>query len=320
MKSRGQEPLLPKDTYEFVTELYRLVDRDIADFERTGDDDFSFAIPGVSRFRVSTFKQRGSYSAVIRVIAFTLPQPSELGIPDSVMKLADARNGMVLVTGPAGSGKSTTLACIIDRINRSREAHIITLEDPLEYLHRHNKSIVSQREICTDTESYLTALRAALRQSPDVILLGEMRDYETINTAVTAAETGHLIFSSLHTIGAANTIDRIIDAFPATQQRQISIQLASVLQAVVSQKLIPAVDGGEIPAFEIMVLTPAIRNLIREGKVHQIDGTIYSSSADNMIAMDTSILNLCKAGKITQHTAIAEAVNPDIMTKRLNLL
>jgi twitching motility protein PilT len=319
MESLNSDVLLPNDTFDFVTNLYTLAERSISDFERTGDDDFSFAIPGISRFRVSTFKQRGSYSAVIRVIAFNLPQPSELGIPESVMKLADSRNGMILVTGPAGSGKSTTLACIIDRINRTREAHIITLEDPLEYLHRHDKSIVSQREICTDTESYLTALRAALRQSPDVILLGEMRDYETINTAVTAAETGHLIFSSLHTIGAANTIDRIIDAFPATQQHQISIQLASVLQAVVSQKLIPAVNGEEIPVFEIMVLTPAIRNLIREGKVHQIDGIIYTSAADNMIAMDTSILNLCRAGKISEHTALAEAVNPDIMAKRLKL-
>jgi twitching motility protein PilT len=319
MESLDSEVLLPGDTYDFVTNLYTLAERDISDFERTGDDDFSFAIPGISRFRVSTFKQRGSYSAVIRVIAFNLPQPSELGIPDSVMKLADSRNGMILVTGPAGSGKSTTLACIIDRINHTREAHIITLEDPLEYLHRHDRSIVSQREICTDTESYLTALRAALRQSPDVILLGEMRDYETINTAVTAAETGHLIFSSLHTIGAANTIDRIIDAFPASQQHQISIQLASVLQAVVSQKLIPSKNGEEIPVFEIMVLTPAIRNLIREGKVHQIDGIIYTSAADNMIAMDTSILNLFRAGKISEHTALTEAVNPDIMAKRLKL-
>jgi twitching motility protein PilT len=317
MAMLDDEVMLPNDTFAFVTDIYRLADRSIDHFERTGDDDFSFTIPGVSRFRVSTFKQRGSYSAVIRVIAFNLPQPDELNIPDSVMNLADTRNGMVLVTGPAGSGKSTTLACIIDRINQQREAHIITLEDPLEYLHRHAKSIVTQREISSDTESYLTALRAALRQSPDVILLGEMRDYETINTAVTAAETGHLIFSSLHTIGAANTIDRITDAFPASQQHQISIQLASVLQAVVSQKLIPSVSGEEIPAFEIMVLTPAIRNLIREGKVHQIDGIIYTSSAENMIAMDTSIYNLYTAGKISKHTAISEAVNPEIMAKRL---
>ena len=319
MNTLDDQRMEPKDTFQFVSAIYTLAERNIDDFDRTGDDDFSFAIPGVSRFRVSTFKQRGSYSAVIRVISFTLPHPSELGIPDAVMELADARSGMILVTGPAGSGKSTTLACLIDKINHEREAHIITLEDPLEFLHRHEKSIVSQREINTDTENYLTALRAALRQSPDVILLGEMRDYETINTAVTAAETGHLIFSSLHTIGAANTIDRIIDVFPASQQHQISIQLASVLQAVVSQKLVPSVSGEMVPAFEIMVLTPAIRNLIREGKVHQIDGIIYTSAAENMIAMDSSILDLYKKGIIDRHTAISEAVNPEIMEKRLNL-
>ena len=319
MNTLDDQRMEPKDTFQFVSAIYTLAERNIDDFDRTGDDDFSFAIPGVSRFRVSTFKQRGSYSAVIRVISFTLPHPSELGIPDAVMELADSRSGMILVTGPAGSGKSTTLACLIDIINHEREAHIITLEDPLEFLHRHEKSIVSQREINTDTENYLTALRAALRQSPDVILLGEMRDYETINTAVTAAETGHLIFSSLHTIGAANTIDRIIDVFPASQQHQISIQLASVLQAVVSQKLVPSVSGEMVPAFEIMVLTPAIRNLIREGKVHQIDGIIYTSAAENMIAMDSSILDLYKKGIIDRHTAISEAVNPEIMEKRLNL-
>ena len=319
MNTLDDQRMEPKDTFQFVSAIYTLAERSIDDFDRTGDDDFSFAIPGVSRFRVSTFKQRGSYSAVIRVISFTLPHPSELGIPDAVMELADSRSGMILVTGPAGSGKSTTLACLIDKINHEREAHIITLEDPLEFLHRHEKSIVSQREINTDTENYLTALRAALRQSPDVILLGEMRDYETINTAVTAAETGHLIFSSLHTIGAANTIDRIIDVFPASQQHQISIQLASVLQAVVSQKLVPSVSGEMVPAFEIMVLTPAIRNLIREGKVHQIDGIIYTSAAENMIAMVSSILDLYKKGIIDRHTAISEAVNPEIMEKRLNL-
>lgn len=317
MKRLDDNRLHPKDTQEFVEGIYHLAERDIASFTESGDDDFSFALPGVSRFRVSTFKQRGSYSAVIRIISFDLPQPSELNIPETVMNLANISRGMVLVTGPSGSGKSTTLACIIDQINEEKNEHIITLEDPVEFLHRHKNSIVSQREIRIDTESYLTALRAALRQSPDVILLGEMRDYETINTAVTAAETGHLIFSSLHTIGASNTIDRIIDAFPASQQQQICIQLASVLQAVVSQKLLPTVDGSVVPAFEIMVLTPAIRNLIRERKVHQIDGIIYTSAADNMIAMDTSIFNLYKAGTITRETAIAEAVHPEMMEKRI---
>ena len=319
MECLNEIRMIPKETFEFVTSIYALAERDISKFEETGDDDFSFAIPGVSRYRMSTFKQRGSYSAVIRVISFTLPKPSDLHIPDSVMELAETNNGMVLVPGPAGSGKSTTLACIIDQINHEKEEHIITLEDPLEFLHRHDKCIVSQREINTDTESYLTALRAALRQSPDVILLGEMRDYETINTAVTAAETGHLIFSSLHTIGAANTIDRIIDAFPASQQHQIAIQLASVLQAVVCQKLLPATNGEMVPAFEIMVLTPAIRNLIREGKVHQIDGIIYTSAAENMIAMDTSIFNLYKAGVISKQVAISESTNPEMMSKRINL-
>ena len=269
MECLNEIRMIPKETFEFVTSIYALAERDISKFEETGDDDFSFAIPGVSRYRVSTFKQRGSYSAVIRVISFTLPKPSDLHIPDSVMELAETNNGMVLVTGPAGSGKSTTLACIIDQINHEKEEHIITLEDPLEFLHRHDKCIVSQREINTDTESYLT--------------------------------------------------DRIIDAFPASQQHQIAIQLASVLQAVVCQKLLPATNGEMVPAFEIMVLTPAIRNLIREGKVHQIDGIIYTSAAENMIAMDTSIFNLYKAGVISKHVAISEATNPEMMSKRINL-
>lgn len=311
--------LLPQDTLAFVTAIYALAEREISNFAHRGDDDFSLAIRGVSRYRVCTFKQRGSYSAVIRVIAFHLPNPKDLMIPDAVMELANANHGMVLVTGPAGSGKSTTLACIIDKINHEREEHIITLEDPLEFLHKHKKSIVSQREIRSDTESYLTALRAALRQSPDIILLGEMRDYETISTAMTAAETGHVIFSSLHTIGASNTIDRIIDAFSTSQQHQVSILLASVLQAVISQKLLPSIDGTMVPAFEIMVLTPAIRNLIRERKVHQIDGIIHTSAADNMISMDTSILKLYQQGIIDKNTAISEAMNPEIMSRRLSI-
>ena len=318
MYSLNGTRMMPSDTQEFVTGIYKLAgDRDTTRFLEHGDDDFSFALEGISRFRVSTFKQRGSYSAVIRVITFTLPEPSSLFIPDAVMNLANTKKGLVLVTGPAGGGKSTTLACIINKINEEKEDHIITLEDPLEFLHRHKKSIVSQREVCTDTDSYLTALRSALRQSPDVILLGEMRDYETINVAMTAAETGHLIFSTLHTIGAANTIDRIIDAFPSSQQHQIAVQLSMVLHAVVSQRLLPTVDGKEVPAFEIMVLTPAIRNLIREGKVHQIDGNIQNSSVASMCSMDTSIYDLFTRGIITAKTAVENASNPELLAKRI---
>lgn len=318
MKTFDDKLMMPNMCKEFIFDIYALAgNRDMTLFEETGDDDFSFALPGVSRFRVSTYKQRGSYSAVIRIISFTLPRPDDLSIPEIVMNLANINKGLVLVTGPAGGGKSTTLACLVDKINTEQEAHIITLEDPLEFLHSHKKSIVSQREVCTDTENYLTALRAALRQSPDVILLGEMRDYETINTAMTAAETGHLIFSTLHTIGAANTIDRIIDSFPAHQQHQVAVQLASVLQAVVSQRLIPTKDGHMIPAFEVMVLTPAIRNLIREGKTHQIDGMIYASTNENMIAMDTSILKLYRDGIIDKKAALANASNPEMMMKKL---
>ena len=290
--------------------------RDISRLHNTGDDDFSFSIPGLSRFRINAYKQRGSLAAVIRVIAFQLPDPAELSIPEDVMSIADLTKGMVLVTGSAGSGKSTTMACLIDRINHSREGHIITLEDPLEYLHRHDRCIVSQREICTDTENYITSLRATLRQSPDVILLGEMRDHETIQTAMTAAETGHLILSSLHTLGAANSLNRIIDVFEPSQQHQIIMQLSMVLQAVISQQLLPDVNGKNIPVFEIMRLTPAIRNMIRDNKIHQIDGVI-SSSPGQMRSMDQSLFELYKNGRITKETAINYAMNPEMLRRRL---
>lgn len=314
----NEEKLFPTDTESLLSEIYgQAGGRSLKILHEMGDDDFSFAIPGLSRFRVSAYKQRGALSAVIRIISFNLPDFNDLGIPEYVIHLGDGGKGMVLVTGPAGSGKSTTLACIIDQINKNRHKHIITLEDPLEYLHRHDQSIVSQREINVDTENYVTALRAALRQSPDVILLGEMRDYETINVAMTAAETGHLLLSTLHTIGAANTIDRIIDVFPANQQRQIAIQLSTVLTAVVSQQLVPTVDGRVIPALEIMTVTPAIRNMIRDNKVPQIDGLIYSSTKEDMISMDGSLLNLCKQGTISRDTALQYATNPEMLSKKL---
>ena len=310
--------LMPEQTSEILEAIYQMANnRDISRLHNTGDDDFSMAIPGLSRFRVNTYRQRGSLAAVIRIIAFNLPDPQDLHIPPAVMEAADLTKGMVLITGPAGSGKSTTMACLIDRINHSREGHIITLEDPIEYLHRHDKSIVSQREINVDTESYVNALRASLRQSPDVILLGEMRDYETIDVAMTAAETGHLVFSTLHTIGAANTVDRIIDVFPANQQRQIAVQLSMVLQAVISQQLVPTVDGKQVPVFEIMTITPAIRNMIRDNKVPQIDGIVYSSNKEEMHSMDFGLLNLYKEGRITAETALSYASNPEMLKKKL---
>lgn len=313
------ERIMPDRTEILIREIYTLADkREISHFLSSGDDDFSFAVPGLSRFRVSTYMQRGSMAAVIRVITFELPKASELGIPEQVIDLGKLNKGLVLVTGPAGSGKSTTLACIIDAINSTEEKHIITLEDPLEFLHRHKKSIVSQREISSDTESYIAALRASLRQSPDVILLGEMRDYETISVAMTAAETGHLVLSTLHTLGAANTIDRILDVFPPNQQRQISVQLASVLQGVVCQQLVNTTENAQIPAFEMMAATTAIRNMIRENKIHQIDGLIYSSSADTMFSMDTSLLRLYRAGRISAEEALSHASNPDMLKRKMS--
>ena len=309
--------LLPADTEAFVRQIYQLANRPIEPLLETGDDDFSFAVQGISRFRVSAYRQRSSLAAVVRVIRFELPDPEALHIPESILRLADRTKGMVLVTGSAGSGKSTTLACMIDRINTHRADHIITLEDPLEYLHSHKKSIVSQRETGSDTVSYLTALRGALRQSPDVILLGEMRDYETITVAMTAAETGHLLFSSLHTVGAANTVDRILDVFPPNQQHQIAVQLAMVLQAVVSQQLLPTVDGGLMPAFEVMAVNPAIRNMIRENKIHQIDTVIAASAEEGMVSMDASILNLYRAGRISDRTALTYAANPDLLANKM---
>lgn len=312
------EKLMPGQTESYVKEIYSLAgNRNVDELESTGDDDFSFAIQGLSRFRVNAYKQRGSLSAVVRVITFDLPEPEDIGIPETIIEFGKLSKGLVLVTGPAGSGKSTTLACIVNEINNTQEKHIITLEDPIEYLHRHGRSIVSQREINLDTKNYVTALRASLRQSPDVILLGEMRDYETIEVAMTAAETGHLVISTLHTIGAANTIDRIIDVFPANQQRQIAVQLSMVLQGVVSQQLVPGTDGRLRPAFEIMTVNPAIRNMIRDNKVPQIDGIVYSSSKPEMVSMDSSLLLLYREKQITAETALAYATNPDMLSKKL---
>ena len=313
----GTERLFPEETKRLITKLYQLANRDISVFLQKGDDDFSFALAGLARFRVNAYRQRGSLATVVRVVAFDIPDWRSLHIPEQVIDLAKVDSGMVLVTGTAGSGKSTTQACIINRINETRHCHIITLEDPIEYLHRDQKSIISQREIAIDTENYLTALRSCLRQAPDVILLGEMRDHETIGTAMTAAETGHLLIATLHTNGAVSTIDRIIDSFPPAQQGQIRIQLSSVLRTVVSQQLIPSREGGLVPAYEIMNMNSAIRSMIRDSKSHQIDNAIAAGGAEGMITMDQSLINLVKQGLIDKETALGYAVNQEQMKRRL---
>lgn len=311
--------LLPPDTKQLISQLYTLADRPMEEFLLRGDDDFSFAVPGLARFRVSAYRQRGSLAAVIRVVSFSIPNWRDLSIPESVMSLSGVSHGLILFTGTAGSGKSTTQACIIDHINHTRRCHIVTLEDPIEFLHRNDLSIVSQREIAVDTADYLSGLRACLRQAPDVILLGEMRDAETIRTAMTAAETGHTVIATLHTKGTANSIDRIIDAFPAGQQSQIRAQLSAVLRTVVSQQLLPDVSGGQVPAFELMHTNSAIRTLIREGKTHQLAGTIASCGSEGMCSMDQSILELWQAGRITRQTALDYADQPEQLRRRLNL-
>lgn len=311
-------PLTAKDTEEIVKDVYRAADRSIDYFaeSKNHDDDFSFALPGIGRFRANVFRQRGSFSAVIRIIPFGLPKAEDFGIPDEVLRLADLQKGLVLITGPAGAGKSTTLACIIDKLNHERQGHIITLEDPIEYIHRHENCIVTQREVPTDIATYTEALRSAMREKPDVILLGEMRDSVTIETAVTAAEMAQLIFSTLHTTGAAGTIDRIIDAFPATQQRQIRLQLSMVIQAIISQQLVPTVDGKEVPAFEIMYANTAIRNLIREEKTHQLDSAIAAGASEGMRTMDQSLYDLYKEGRITREMALQYSIHQEALKKR----
>ncbi len=309
--------MLPADTQQLVQQMYDFAHRDIKHLDQAGDDDFSFAIKDVSRFRCNAYKQRGTLAAICRIVNFELPNPKDMFIPDIVMSLAEQRSGMILVTGPAGSGKSTTLACIVNRINESREGHIVTIEDPIEYLHRHRKSLVSQREVPNDAATFSRALRAALRQAPDVVMLGEMRDLDTIRTAITAAETGHLLLSSLHTIGAAKTVDRIIDTFPAEQQTQIRVQLSMVLKAVVSQRLIPTLDGKRIPVFEVMTVNPAIQNMIRDGRTHQIDNVIYGGSDKTMLSMDAELARLVREKRITRDIALIYAANPETLAKRI---
>lgn len=311
--------LMPADTKRLIEEIYSMSGRNGDHCLVEGrDDDFSFSMAQLGRFRVNVFHQRGSLAAVIRVIRFGLPDPMQLGIPEEVLSMADNKNGLVLITGAAGMGKSTTLACIIDRINKKRDGHIITMEDPIEYVHRHGKSIVSQREIPLDSPDYLTALRSALRESPDVILLGEMRDYATVSAAMTAAETGVLMLSTLHTVSAANTINRILDVFPANQQQQVKIQLAQTLRGIVCQQLLLGEDGKLIPAFEIMKVNPAIQNMIRDDKLHQLDSAIQAGGAAGMCTMDQSLLKLYQQGKISKSTVLSSCIHYEAVAKRVN--
>ena len=313
----GETVLKPDDTRRLIQQVYELDRREMDRLTQHGDDDFSFSISGVGRFRCNAYQQRNSYAMVLRVVSLALPDPEKMHIPSEILKLSDMKKGLILVTGPAASGKSTTLACIIDRINQTRRGHIITIEDPIEFIHAHRMSVVSQREVEHDTESYKTALRAALRQAPNVILLGEMRDFETIQTALTAAETGQLVLSTLHTVGAAKTIDRIIDVFPANQQQQIRVQLSMVLRAVVSQQLLPTLDGGLEPAFEIMLVNSAIQNMIRDGKAHQMDNVIFAGASEGMRTMDGDIFRLYQQKRISKETALLFASNQEILKKKL---
>lgn len=315
--AEGFPRLTPDDTETIAAEL--LNERQKEHFARHGECDLSFSIPQTGRYRLNVYRQRGSVALAIRLVAFDVPTPEELGIPESVTKLTELNHGLVLVTGPAGSGKSTTLASLVERINTTREMHIITLEDPIEYMHRHARSIVNQREIGLDADSYADALRSALREDPDVIMVGEMRDLDTVSIAVTAAETGHLVFSTLHTIGAASTVDRMIDIFPSYQQQQIRIQLAGVLEAVISQQFIPKADGsGRIAAFEVMRANSAVRNMIRESKSWQLNSVIQTGRLSGMVTMDDSILQLYHSRMIDRNHAIQFAADPDAMQKRID--
>lgn len=316
LKYMDDHKVMPNDVQTLVTNM--LSEKQYEKFKSIGEMDFSFSTAGIGRYRVNVFKQRGSIGLVLRIVSLTIPTMDQLKLPLVLKDLCTKKRGLILVTGPTGSGKSTTLASMIDYINDNIDRHIITIEDPIEYLHKHKKCVVNQREVGNDTETFALALRASLRQDPDIILVGEMRDLETISTAITAAETGHLVMSTLHTVGAASTVDRIIDVFPPYQQQQIKIQLATTLEAIISQQLMPSADGkGRVACFEILIVTPAARALIREGKTHLIQNIIQTGNNVGMISMDNSILECVSKRLITPETAKKYCVDLEYMTKQL---
>jgi len=288
-------------------------------FQKDGEADFSYSIPGYCRFRVNAYHQRGSTTLALRIIPSEIPTLDSLGLPDVLKRLAMQRNGLVLCTGPTGSGKSTTLAAMIDVVNQSKHSHIITLEDPIEYLHSHKKCIVHQREVGADTKSFANGLRASLRQDPDVILVGEMRDLETISIALEASETGHLVFATLHTNDAPSTVERIIDVFPAHQQDQVRVQLATALNGIISQQLLKRADGSKrVAALEIMVATAAVKNIIREGKTHQLVSSIQTGAKYGMVMMDNYLINLYQKGLIEYEETIKRSKDPEYIKRKIS--
>lgn len=306
--------LLPPQTEQFISGLYTLAGRSMEGYLETHHDNFSFAVPGLARFRVGAYRQRGSMAAVVRVVTFDIPGWEDLHIPKAVMELADLTHGLVLVTGAAGSGKSTTQACMIDRINQTRNCHIVTLEDPIEFLHRNQKSVVSQQEVGLDVEDCLSALRLCMWQAPDVIVLDRMDDWKTVQAAVSAAQTGRLVIAILPTKGAVGAVSHIIDSFPSAQQAQARLHLSRTLRAVVSQQLLPGKEGGQFPAFELMRVNGTVQGLIREGQEGEIEGLITGSGGT--IAMDQSILGLYREDRIAIETALSYANNPEQMRRR----
>jgi twitching motility protein PilT len=317
LKRLNFELLTPQVTQRMMYDI--LSDENIHKFESTLELDFSYALPRRARFRVNCYRDRGAVASAFRLIPQKIPTVADLNLPPVLERITDKPRGLVLVTGPTGSGKSTSLAAMIHYINLNRSVHIITIEDPIEYLHTHKLSVINQRELGQDTKSFSNALRASLREDPDVILVGEMRDIETIQLAITAAETGHLVFATLHTNNAAESIDRMIDVFPPGQQEQIRIQLANNIQAVISQQLMPRAGApGRIPAVEVMLATPAVRNLIRENKTHQIPSVIQTSGQHSMIAMDQSLRDLYLKGMVTLEEAMMRAINVEELKKMIN--
>ena len=312
----GNQPLTAADT-EYLCKS--MIDKSRQQYlNERGEIDFSYIVENFSRFRCNVFKQRGTYALAARTITNEIPTCEQLGLPNVFKDLVMKPRGLILVTGPTGSGKSTTLAAMIGHVNMSKKCHILTLEEPIEYLHMHGEAMINQREIHEDTLSFANALRAALREDPDIILVGEMRDLDTISTAITAAETGHLVLSTVHTIGSSNTVDRLIDVFPSHQQQQVRIQLASVLEAVISQQLLPAADGSSrLAAFEVLHVNSAVRNLIREGKNHQLITYMQTYRKQGMITMDEAIIELYRQQKITREAALQFAQDPETMQNKM---